>query len=191
MKLNDNVDTTNPWVTLKTSVVLETPWFKFRKDDVKTPKGQNGTYSFIEKKGGAGAVILNEKNEIFLVGQYRYTMDEYTWEIIAGGIEENEDPLETVKREIKEEAGIIANSYELLIKDLHISNCITSERGVIYLVRDIKEIGLQNLDPTEKIAVKKIPFKEAVSLVYQGEIKDAFSIVGILLANQALNKEKK
>ena len=189
MNLNSDVDTKNPWVTLESNLIYKNQWIKFKKDEVITPKGNNGEYTYIDKKGAVGAVVLNSKNEIYLVGQYRYPMNEYTWEIIEGGVEEGESNLNAIKREIKEEAGITANNYQVLMENVHISNSITNERGVLYLVRDVLEEGDKVPDPTEKIIVKKIPFNEAVNLVYQGKIVDLFSIAGILLANRVLNSE--
>ena len=114
-------------------------------------------------------------------------MNEYTWEIIEGGIEEGESYLNAIKREIKEEAGITASNYQVLMENVHISNRVTNERGVLYLVRDVLEEGNKVPDTTEKIIVKKVQFNEAVNLVYQGKIVDLFSIAGILLAAKELN----
>ena len=86
MNLNNDVDTKNPWVTLSSNILYENQWIKLRKNDVITPRGDNGEYTYIDKKGAVGAVVLNSKNEIYLVGQYRYAMNEYTREIIEGGI---------------------------------------------------------------------------------------------------------
>ena len=187
MNLNNDVDTKNPWVTLSSNILYENQWIKLRKNDVITPRGDKGEYTYIDKKGAVGAVVLNSKNEIYLVGQYRYAMNEYTWEIIEGGIEEGESYLNAIKREIKEEAGITASNYQVLMENVHISNSVTNERGVLYLVRDVLEEGNKVPDPTEKIIVKKVQFNEAVNLVYQGKIVDLFSIAGILLAAKELN----
>lgn len=187
MNLNNDVDTKNPWVTLSSNILYENQWIKLRKNDVITPRGDNGEYTYIDKKGAVGAVVLNSKNEIYLVGQYRYAMNEYTWEIIEGGIEEGESYLNAIKREMKEEAGITASNYQVLMENVHISNSVTNERGVLYLVRDVLEEGNKVPDPTEKIIVKKVPFNEVVNLVYQGKIVDLFSIAGILLAAKELN----
>lgn len=186
MKLNKDVDTTNPWKTKQSSLVYETAWVKVMKNDVISPRGKDCVYSYVDKADSVGAVVVNANNEIYLVGQYRYPMDEFTWEIIEGGIEEGESPLEAVKREIKEEAGLKASNHNLILEDFHIANGLTNERGNIFLVTDIIEEGAQSLDPTEKIVIKKVPFDEAVQMVYKGEIKDSYSIVGILLAKNML-----
>ncbi len=188
MNLNSDVDTKNPWKTLNSNIVYENQWIKLRKNEVVTPRGNNGEYTYLEKFGAVGAVVLTPKNEVYLVGQYRYPMNEYTWEIIEGGVEEGEDNLTAIKREIKEEAGLIAGDFKVLMDDVHISNSVTNERGVLYLVRGIKEDNEKIVgDPTEKLVIKKVPFEEAVSLVYEGKIKDAFSIIGILFANKVIN----
>lgn len=187
MSINDNIDTNNPWKTINSEIVYETPWLKLKKDNVKTPYGKDSAYTYISHQGSVAGVIINPQNEIYLVGQYRYPVQEFSWEIVKGGIEKGEEPLEAIKREISEETGIVASDYKLLAKDLHIENSSSNERGNVFLVSGTIEMGEQSLDPTEKIITKKVPFQEALNMVYEGKIKDTYSIVGILLANKVIN----
>ncbi len=186
---NELIDEENPWKTLSSKIVYENRWMRVREDQVINPSGGEGIYAFVANDKAVGAVVLNEKNEIYLVGQYRYTMKEYSWELIEGGVEEGEDYLQAIKRELKEEAGIEAKRFDVLHENLHLSNCFTAERGAMFLVRDIKE-GKSTPESTEKLNVKRIPFDEAYTYALNGKIKDAYTIVGIILAKEFLEKEK-
>ena len=119
------------------------------------------------------------EHEIYLVGQYRYTTDTYSWEVIAGGGDDGEAPLETAKRELKEEAGIAAEQWITLYENIQMSNCYTSEIGHIFLAQGLS-FSEACPDDTEELAIRKIPLAEAIELVDSGEITDAFSIIAIL-----------
>lgn len=191
MYFDKDVDKSNPWTTLDSKIVYKTPWVKVVEDNVKTPNGDKSIYSYVDKSHVAVAAIpLTANNEVYLVGQYRYPMKEYTWELIEGGSEENEDALTAIKRELKEEGGIVAKKFDVIFEDLHISNSITNERGTIFLVRDFV-IEESTPEPTEKLTIKKLPFGEVLNLVYQGKIKDSFSVVGILMAEKFLSNKNK
>ncbi len=190
MYFDDDVDKSSPWITYKSKFAYKNRWLTLREDDVKAPNGQDSTYSYVDKIGAVGAVAMDPNNNIYLVGQYRYPMKEYTWEIVEGGSEVGESKLDAMKRELKEEAGIIGGKYDVVFDDLHISNSITNERGTLFLVRDF-QIEQATPESTEKIVVKKLPFDEVINLIYQEKIKDAFSIIGILMAQKFLINESK
>jgi 8-oxo-dGTP pyrophosphatase MutT (NUDIX family) len=150
-----------------------------REDQVLAPSGKPGIYGVVEPRLAVGVVALTDQHEIFLVGQYRYPLDVYSWEIPEGGGEENESALVTAQRELQEEAGIIAASWEPLGGEVHISNCYTSERGYLFLARDLTSVTAAP-DETEELALKKIPFRDALSMVEDGVITDSLSIIAIL-----------
>jgi 8-oxo-dGTP pyrophosphatase MutT (NUDIX family) len=112
-------------------------------------------------------------------------MDEYSWEIVEGGADLGEDPLTAAKRELVEEAGLSATHWEQLGSEIHLSNCISSERGYAYLARGLTE-GQSHPEETEILQVKKVSFREALAMVDSGEIKDGLSIIAILRAARAL-----
>lgn len=169
----------NPWTTLSTEVKYQNAWIRVREDQVLRPDGHPGIYGVVECRVATGVLALTAQDELYLVGQYRYTMGCYSWEIIEGGAEPGEDPLEACKRELREEAGLEAARWSPLGHEIHLSNCHSSERGFLYLARGLSHVGAEP-EGTEELQVKKVPWDEAVALVEQGAITDAFSIMGIL-----------
>ena len=177
----------NPWKKYGSRVVYENPWIKVREDQVIGPSGHASIYGVVDTRIATGVVALTPDNQVYLVGQFRYPTDEYSWEIIEGGADEAENPLETAKRELREEAGLKAGYWIQLGGECHLSNCFSSEVGYLYLARDLKEVGSQP-DETEILELKKVPFKECLRMVETGEIKDAITIIAIFRAERLLFK---
>lgn len=175
----------NPWTTNDSKVVYENPWIRVREDAVTCPDGTPGIYGVVETPIATGVVALNEKSEIYLVGQYRYPTATYSWEVIEGGSKSAESAIQAAKRELQEEAGIQAEEWIQLGEVVHTSNCITNERGYLYLARGLKEVD-KRPDHTEILAIKVVPLTEAVQMVHSGEIKDAMSIIALLRAEKYL-----
>ena len=169
----------NPWKTLDNKIAYDNPWIKVTHRNVINPSGNPGIYGHVHFKNIAvGVIPLDEHNNTWLVGQYRYTLDQYTWEIPEGGCPHGEDPLAAAQRELQEETGIVANNWELLL-DLHTSNSVTDEYGVAYVAREL-EFGESSPEETEDLQVKKLPFEEAYQMVMSGAITDVLSMVAIL-----------
>jgi 8-oxo-dGTP pyrophosphatase MutT (NUDIX family) len=167
------------WQRLSSRVAYENPWIRVSHEQVKRPNGTDGIYGVVHFKGTAvGVVPVDEEGNTWLVRQSRYTLNEFTWEIPEGGAQEGEPTLECAKRELAEEAGLIATEWEELSR-VHTSNSVTDEAGVLYLARGLSPCA-QNLDPTEDIEVRKLPLKEAIQMVLLGEITDALSVVALL-----------
>ena len=173
----------NPWTTLNSREVYRNPWLSLREDEVLRPNGSPGIYSVVETRIAAGVVVLTLEWDIVLVGQYRYPTDQYSWEIIAGGTDDGEEPLAAAKRELAEEAGLIAKEWHHVGVDLQMSNCITAEMGQIYIAQDLEETDLAP-DETEELQLKRIPFAKAVAQVESGELTDGFSVMGILMTQR-------
>lgn len=150
------------------------------------PNGQPGIYGVVETRIATGVVALTEDNQIYLVGQYRYPTEMYSWEIPEGGSNPGEDPLDTIKRELREEAGIIADHWEQLGGEIHISNCISSERGMLYVARGLHQTETEHED-TEVLTIKKIPFSAALQMVDDGTIVDGMTIIALLRASRRYN----
>ena len=153
-----------------------------REDSVVRPDGNPGIYGVIESSPATGIVALTDSAEIVLVGQYRYPTSQYSWEIVEGGANSGESVLDAAKRELQEEAGLVAQSWEQLGHEVHLSNCISAERGTLYLARGLTEVPAAP-DATEILEVKKVPMPLALRMVFDGEIQDAMSIIGILRAD--------
>ena len=175
----------SPWKTLSVKQVYDNPWINLSEAAVINPNGGKGIYGKITFKTKAlGIVPLDENQNTWLVGQYRYTLGEYSWEIPMGGGPRDGDILESAKRELKEETGLIAEKWTKLMR-IHTSNSVTDEEGFIFLAENLTQ-GEQETDPTEKLEIKKIPLAEAVKMIEQGEITDAISISGLLYAYRIL-----
>ena len=169
----------NPWKTQKITQVYDNPWISLTHEDVIMPSGNEGIYGKIHFKNYAvGIIPLDAEGNTWLVGQYRYVLDEYTWEIPEGGALIPQLPLDAAKKELAEEVGLAAENWELIAK-LHNSNSVTDEVAFIYVARNLSETYAQ-LDETEVIETKKLPLKDAVKMALNGEITDSMSIVGLL-----------
>ena len=170
----------NPWTTLSGEVKYSNNWIEVTEYQVINPGGGKGIYGKVHFKNIAiGVIPIDHDNNTWLVGQYRYPLDEYSWEIPEGGAPLGEDPLNAAKRELKEETGMSAKKWTLLTK-LHTSNSVTDEVGYVFLAEDL-EHGDSELEETEAdLKVKRIPLHEAVDMVIRGEITDSMSMIGLL-----------
>ena len=168
----------NPWVVLDQKKVYENPWIELTEFQVTNPTGGKGIYGKVHFKHIAvGVIPLDENWNTWLVGQYRFTLNQYSWEIPEGGGEMDEDPLDAAKRELLEETGLIANDWTKILT-MHLSNSVTDEWAVIYLARGLEQKDAQP-DETEKLVIKKLAFDEAVQMIEKGQITDAMAVATI------------
>ena len=169
----------NPWKQKSSKHIYENPWFRVEEDDVINPGGGLSHYGKILFKNIAiGIIPLDEDNKTWLVGQYRYVPDCYSWEIPMGGGPLHIDPLVSAKRELREETGLSANNWDTLMH-LYTSNSVTDERGIVYVARELSQ-GDTAFEETEDLQLLKLPLKQAVELVVAGEITDAVSVAALL-----------
>lgn len=174
----------NPWTTKSSRPVYENPWIRVREDEVIRPDGEGGIYGVVSLKNVAtGVIAMDEAGRIALVGQWRYPLEQWSWEIPEGGAPEGEDPLDAAKRELREETGITAGNWRILLRS-HISNCVTDEVAIVYLATRL-DCGVPSPDPEEELEVRWVSFDEAIRMVEAGEITDAVSQLGILAAARA------
>lgn len=179
----------NPWKTTSTRQIYQNDWIRVREDQVITPAGTYGVYGVVETKPAIGIVPVTEQLETYLVGQYRYTLDFYSWEIPEGGGKEGELVLDGAKRELLEETGISASKW-MDLGTCHTSNSITNETAYLFLAEELKN-GRPNPDHTEDLKILKLPFLQAWEMVLTGEIQDAMAIIGLMRARQYLMSEKR
>lgn len=181
-------DHKNPWHRKNSKLVYDNAWISVHHDEVVTPTGSNGVYGRVEFKNKAiGIIPLDDEHNTWLVGQYRYTLNEYSWEIPMGGGPIDEDALSTAKRELKEETGIEAKEWECIMR-IHTSNSITDEEGFIYIAKDLS-FGETNFDSTEDLKIKKVSLHEVVKMIHDGKITDAITIAGILKVSAQLSQD--
>ena len=170
----------NPWQTLTKKEIYDNPWISVQEHQVINPGGGNGIYGKVSFKNLAiGIIPIDENNNTWLVGQYRYTLDEYSWEIPMGGGPIEGDMLVSAQRELKEETGLTANKWEQIMR-IHTSNSVTDEEGFVFLAEDL-EHGETQLEQSEAdLKLWKLPFAVVVDMVIKGKITDAISVAGIL-----------
>lgn len=158
--------------------VYDNPWINLTEYKVINPSGGNGIYGKVSFKNVAiGIIPLDEELNTYLVGQYRFALDQYSWEIPEGGGPIGIDILESAKRELKEETGLVAEEWTKLV-NLHLSNSVTDEYCAIYLARKLKQEEASP-EETEQLVVKKVPFEDAYRMVEDGTITDAVAIAAI------------
>ncbi|MBS1600515.1 MAG: NUDIX hydrolase [Bacteroidetes bacterium] len=168
----------NPWTILSEKKIYQNNWISLTEFEVINPNGGKGIYGKVHFKGVAvGVLPLDESLNTYLVGQYRFPLDAFSWEIPEGGGDPSIDPVESAKRELLEETGLVASEW-IPILNMHLSNSVSDEYAVLFLAR-----GLEQRTPmpeeTEKLVVKKLPFEEAYQMVEKGLITDSMSVATI------------
>ena len=181
-KLNDerdNLENTNPWKKVSSEVKYENPWISLTEYNVITPAGTNGIYGKVHFKNIAiGVIAIDGDDNTYLVGQYRFPLDLYSWEIPEGGCPEGTDWLAAAKRELKEETGFEAGKWTEILQ-MHVSNSVSDEFAVVYVAEELVA-GDAEPEDTEDLKVIKLPFREVVDWVIQGKITDSISVAAIL-----------
>ena len=169
----------NPWKKLDSQMIYENPWIHLTEYKVITPAGTEGIYGKVHFKNIAiGIIAIDKDDNTYLVGQYRFPLDLYSWEIPEGGCPEGTDWLAAAKRELKEETGFEANTWTEILK-MHVSNSVSDEFAVVYVAEDLTA-GEATPEETEDLKVIKMPFQQAVDWVMEGKITDSISVAAIL-----------
>lgn len=177
----------NPWKTLSSREIYSNPWISVVEHQVINPGGGEGIYGKVSFKHLAvGIIPIDDELHTWLVGQYRYTLNNYSWEIPEGGGHHDEEPIAAAKRELAEETGLTAGSWEFLLA-IHTSNSVTDELGHIYLARDLKAGNPHPEESESDLKIWRLPLHDAVEMVMNGEITDSLSVAGLLKAARVLN----
>jgi ADP-ribose pyrophosphatase len=178
MQNENEEDLGNPWTRLSRRVAYENPWIRVDEDRVIRPDSKPGIYGIVHFKNRAvGVVPLDEHDRVLLVGQYRYTLEQYSWEIPEGGVPLDEDPLSGAQRELMEETGYTAAKWQELGR-AHLSNSVTDEQAIYFLAQELSP-GTPRPEGTEQLQLKWVSFMESLGMVERGEITDALSIIAI------------
>ena len=179
----------NPWKVLESNQIYDNAWINLTEHQVINPAGGSGIYGEIHFKNLAiGIVVLDTNYDTWLVGQYRFPLKAYSWEIPEGGGALDIDPIISAKRELQEETGIHAATFTE-IQRLHLSNSVSDEYAIIYIAQDLS-IGTSSPEETEELAVQKLPFEKAYQMVIDGEITDSMSVAGILKTKLLIDQGK-
>lgn len=169
----------NPWQITSEKVEYDNPWINVTEYQVINPSGNPGIYGKIHFKNLAiGVLPLDDEMNIYLVGQYRFPLSQYSWEMPEGGGPVGTDPLESAKRELLEETGLKADSW-IEIQRLHLSNSVSDEVSILYLARELQQYESAPED-TEQLVIKKVPFIEVYQMVCDGKITDAMTVAAVL-----------
>lgn len=177
----------NPWQTLSTEVKYDNPWIRIEENKVLNPAGKEGIYGVVHFKTHAVAIIpIDDEMNTWIVGQYRYPLNSFEWEVVEGGCPEGTLPIDTAHRELHEEVGLTAGKMDLIL-EMQLSNSTTDEVAYTYIARNLKFVGAQP-EEDERLTVRKIPFAELYNMVLRGEIRDALSVASVLKAHVYLNQ---
>ena len=167
------------WKKHASRIVFENDWIVVREDHVSNPGGGENHYGHVQFKNVAVAILpIDEGGNTRLVGQTRYTLNQYSWELPMGGAPQSEDPLAAAQRELQEETGLIADDWRELMR-LHLSNSITDELGIAYIATGLQQ-GETSLEETEDITVRTVPLEDAIDMARSGQITDALSVATLL-----------
>lgn len=171
----------NPWKTKQIKTVYTNPWIIVEEHQVINPSGNEGIYGKVRFQNKAvGIIPLDQENNTWLVGQFRYALNLFSWEIPMGGSPNSEELLTGAKRELKEETGLIASKWTEIMR-IHTSNSVTDELGIVFIAEKLVA-GETAFEETEDIMIMKLPIKDAIQKVLDGEITDSISIAGLLKA---------
>jgi 8-oxo-dGTP pyrophosphatase MutT (NUDIX family) len=182
-------ETKNPWSVVSQATVYENEWIRVDHHEVLSPSGGPGIYGTVHFKGHAtGVVPIDENGSVVLVGQYRFPLRAYSWEIPEGGGPKDIPFLESAQRELREECGLVAQCWKEIL-GIDLSNSVSDERATVFLAWDLSATPAQP-DETEKLQVTRVRFWDAVARVKRGEIRDSISVAALLrVAMMALQDE--
>jgi 8-oxo-dGTP pyrophosphatase MutT (NUDIX family) len=182
-------ETKNPWTVVSQATVYENKWIRVDHHEVLSPSGGPGIYGTVHFKSHAtGVVPIDENGSVVLVGQYRFPLRAYSWEIPEGGGPKDIPFLESAQRELREECGLVAKCWKEIL-GIDLSNSVSDERATVFLAWDLSATPAQP-DETEKLQVTRVRFWDAVAHVKRDEIRDSISVAALLrVAMMALQDE--
>jgi ADP-ribose pyrophosphatase len=179
----------NPWKITSEEIIYDNPWINLTEYQVINPSGNPGIYGKVHFKNIAiGVFPLDEDLNTYLVGQFRFALGQYSWEMPEGGGVLGIDPIESAKRELLEETGLKAQNWSELLR-MHLSNSVSDELSIIYLARDLQQFEPEP-EETEQLIVNKVPFEKVYRMVCNGEITDSMTVAAVLKVRLLLIENK-
>ncbi|BBK34563.1 NUDIX domain-containing protein [Stella humosa] len=168
----------NPWTIRQAEVRYENRWISVTHNDVLTPAGTPGVYGTVHYKNLAiGVIPVDADGATWLVGQFRFPLGAYSWEIPEGGGPHGIPPLESAMRELVEETGLVARAWAPIL-EMDLSNAVSDERAFAYLAWDLTQ-GQAMPEPTEQLQLRRLPLREVFAMVRAGGIRDALSVAAL------------
>lgn len=169
------------WTSDGEETVFENPWMRITSHPATAPTGAPAQYVVMRPKNlAAGVLPIHADGTVTLVGQARFALANYSWEMPEGGAPYDEDPLVGAQRELAEEAGLAARTWREVLR-MELSNSVTDERAICWLAWDLTEVD-KAPDPTEVIALARVPFMSLVQEIDRGAIRDALTVATALRA---------
>ena len=167
-----------PWTRRTRRVAYENAWITIWHDEVTRPDGAPGVYGVVHFENlAAGVLALDADDRVLLVGQHRYALDAYSWEIPEGGVPDGETALDGARRELLEETGMEAAEWRELAR-VHLSNSVSDELAVLFLATGLTP-GVARPDGTEDLVLRWIPFAEVLEMTLDGRISDAMTVIAV------------
>jgi 8-oxo-dGTP pyrophosphatase MutT (NUDIX family) len=167
-----------PWTRHGRRTAYENAWITIWHDDVTRPDGAPGVYGVVHfANRAAGVLVLDDADRVLLVGQHRYALDAYSWEIPEGGVPDGESAEDGARRELLEETGVEAVDWRELAR-IHLSNSVSDELAILFLATGLSQ-GDATPDGTEQLVVRWLPFEEVLAMTLDGRITDAMTVVAV------------
>ncbi len=169
------------WILLGTKYLYRSPWFHLRQDRVRLPSGELITYTYQEHAGFVIIVPVTERGDIVLIRTYRYTVDDWVWELPAGGLgnRPGESLLEVAQSELQEEVGGISGHWSYH-GWFYVANGTGNIKGHLFLARDVQLGHSAQRENTEVIEIHPRPIHEVLEMARNGEIRDGESALALL-----------
>ena len=178
-----------PWKITSQKEMYSNPWIGLTEYQVINPSGNPGIYGKVHFKNVAiGVFPLDDDLNTYLVGQFRFALGQYSWEMPEGGGPLDTEPLESAKRELLEETGLKAREWSELQR-IHLSNSVSDELGIVYLARGLEQFEAEPED-TEQLEVRKVPFEKVYEMVCNNEITDSLTVAAVLKIKVLLLEQK-
>ena len=170
--------TNGPWTRRSRRTAYRNAWVTIWHDEVTRPDGKPGIYGVVHFANlAAGVLVLDEADRVLLVGQHRYALDAWSWEIPEGGVPAGETALDGARRELLEETGVQAADWRELAR-VHLSNSVSDELAVLFVATGLSH-GVATPDGTEALEIRWLLFGEVLAMTLDGRISDAMTVVAV------------